>query len=150
MSAQCYTNKRRILAEVSVRKVQYPGSIALNNNPIYATTNCKPDFTRLVYLIKLCCTKTGKERVTTEEVTLILGAGGAFLIPTGTVLGGGASTVPSETVGGGGASGQVFTETTPEPLEDVGGGGASALATESVAGGDASTTATETASGGGA
>lgn len=150
MSAQCYTNKRRILAEVSVRKVQYPGSIALNNNPIYATTNCRPDFSRLVYLIKLCCTKVGKDRIITEEVTLILGAGGAFLVTPGVVLGGGASTVPTETVGGGGASGRVFIETPPEPLEDVGGGGASTLADESVAGGDASTLATETASGGGA
>lgn len=49
MSAQSYTNKRRVLAEASLRKVQYPGNIALNNNPILATRNCSPDFQSLIY-----------------------------------------------------------------------------------------------------
>ena len=56
-SAQCYTNKKRILAEVSVRKTQYPGSIALNNNPIYAATNCNPSFNSIIYFNNTCCNK---------------------------------------------------------------------------------------------
>ena len=58
MNAQCYTNKKRILAEASVRKVQYPGSIGLNNNPIYSAINCKPDFNNLNYVSKVCCIKS--------------------------------------------------------------------------------------------
>jgi len=49
MSTQAYTNKRRIIAEASQRKTQYPGFIGLNNNPIYASINCRPDFSEITY-----------------------------------------------------------------------------------------------------
>jgi len=56
MSAQAHTNKMRILAESSLVKVQYPGKVALNQNPIYSTVNCSPDFRVLQYSAKpLCC-----------------------------------------------------------------------------------------------
>jgi len=54
-SAQCYTNKQRVMSEASVRKTQYPGSIALNNNPMYASINCNPIFNNLIYLSNNCC-----------------------------------------------------------------------------------------------
>lgn len=52
-SAQCFTNKRRILADVSNNKAQYP-RLAVNNNPLYATSTCQPNFKILLYK-KLCC-----------------------------------------------------------------------------------------------
>jgi len=56
MSAQAHTNKMRILAEASLVKVQYPGKVGLNNNPIYSTINCSPDFRVLKYSSKpVCC-----------------------------------------------------------------------------------------------
>ena len=46
----------RILAESSLVKVQYPGKVALNQNPIYSTVNCSPDFRVLDYSGKpVCC-----------------------------------------------------------------------------------------------
>jgi len=54
-TAQAYTNKRRILAEAALRKTQYPGSIGLNNNPIYASINCNPAFNTLNYSNNNCC-----------------------------------------------------------------------------------------------
>ena len=60
MSAQSYTNKRRVLAEASLQKVQYPGNIGLNNNPILATRNCSPDFQSLIYKPICGCDFTGK------------------------------------------------------------------------------------------
>ena len=103
MSAQCYTNKRRVLAEASLRKTQYPGSIGLNNNPIYASINCNPDFTKLTYLINRCCIRNINKSLPAEEVLLILGAGGANSESTATVSGGGAFSIATETVSGGGA-----------------------------------------------
>lgn len=56
MSAQAYTNKLRILAEAAITKVQYPGRIALNKNPILSTINCSPDFSVIDYVpIPKCC-----------------------------------------------------------------------------------------------
>jgi hypothetical protein len=104
MSAQCYTNKRRILAEASLRKTQYPGSIGLNNNPLYASINCKPNFTELVYLINRCCTKVIRLPLPTKEPLLVISGGNAFSFSNGTVSGGGAGTVPTETVEGGNSS----------------------------------------------
>jgi hypothetical protein len=56
MSAQAYTNKLRVLAEAAVTKVQYPGRIALNKNPILSTINCSPNFSIIDYVpIPRCC-----------------------------------------------------------------------------------------------
>ena len=54
MSVQRLTNRKRILAEVSNNKVQYP-RLAINNNPIYATSTCQPNFFPLQYATRICC-----------------------------------------------------------------------------------------------
>jgi hypothetical protein len=60
MSAQCYTNRRRIRAEASVLKVQYKKGVTVNNNPIYATLNCLPDFQELTYIPACECPFNGR------------------------------------------------------------------------------------------
>jgi hypothetical protein len=61
MSAQAYTNKLRLLAEAGVTKVQYPGRIALNKNPILSTSNCSPDFSVINYIPNpRCCVYSQK------------------------------------------------------------------------------------------
>lgn len=52
-SAACYTNKRRVLAEASVTKVEYPGKIAVNNGAL-SVRNCSPDFQVLSYTKPVC------------------------------------------------------------------------------------------------
>jgi hypothetical protein len=151
MSAQCYTNKRRVLAEASVRKVHYPGSVALNNNPLYASINCKPDFNKVVYLIKLCCFKTPQNTLPDGEYIVVLGAGGASTIITEIVSGGGASVTPTETVGGGYSSGSMFVEILSMLSTGTAFAGNSTGVSEgTIGGGDASTVATDTAMGGSA
>lgn len=55
-SAACYTNKRRILAQASVTKVQYPGRIAVNNDSIFSVINCNSDYDTIDYITtKPCC-----------------------------------------------------------------------------------------------
>ena len=62
-SAACYTNKRRVLAESSLTKVQYPGRIANNNDVILSVQNCSPNFEVLNYTKPVCnlkrCSKQG-------------------------------------------------------------------------------------------
>lgn len=60
MSAQSYTNKRRTLAEASVVKVEYKKGVTVNNNPIYASINCLPDFQQLTYVPVCTCPFDGK------------------------------------------------------------------------------------------
>jgi len=55
MSAQAYTNRLRILAEIGVRKVQYQKQTALNRNPLLAAANCNPDFTPITYIPACFC-----------------------------------------------------------------------------------------------
>ena len=59
MSAQAYTNRRRILAEVAVPKVQHKKFIAVNRNPLAATINCNPEFTSLQYTDVCVCPFNG-------------------------------------------------------------------------------------------
>ena len=49
-TASAYINKVRVRREATATKVQYPGSIALNTNPIYAAINCNPVFDVLRYM----------------------------------------------------------------------------------------------------
>jgi hypothetical protein len=100
MSAQCYTNKRRILAEASLRKVQYPGSIGLNNHPLYASINCKPDFSELVYLIKLCCVRTYSTEKPPIRI-IILEGGRSTTLSLDIVDGGNALTDSYDIIDGG-------------------------------------------------
>lgn len=60
MSTQAYTNKRRVLAEAGNRKVQYPGKVATNVNPIYATINCSANFQQLTYRDICGCSFTNR------------------------------------------------------------------------------------------
>lgn len=53
-SAACYTNKRRVIAEASLTKVQYPRQIAVQNT-LLSTENCERNFTPLTYIFKNCC-----------------------------------------------------------------------------------------------
>lgn len=98
MSTQAYTNKRRILAEASLRKVQYPGSIGLNNTPLYASINCNPDFNELTYSAKTCCTKVGSAP---PGLSSILDGGNGRTLSTIVLNGGNATTNSNEIFDGG-------------------------------------------------
>lgn len=54
-SAASYINKLRTQAEANVVKVQYPGNVAKNQNPLYASIACNPVFTVLSYQVRTCC-----------------------------------------------------------------------------------------------
>jgi len=102
MSAQCYTNKRRILAEASVTKTQYPGSIGLNNNPIYASINCNPNFNELAYLIKLCCFRSNPiQKSEPQNTLLILDGLHSRIVPLGILDASNALTFSYEIIDGG-------------------------------------------------
>jgi hypothetical protein len=63
MSAQSYTNKRRILAEISVVKTQYKKGVSVNNNAMYASINCLPDFQQITYAPVCTCPFNGRGTV---------------------------------------------------------------------------------------
>jgi hypothetical protein len=48
MSAQAYTNKRRVLAQASLLKVQYPTTVAFTNRLVSAI-NCNQNFQTIQY-----------------------------------------------------------------------------------------------------
>lgn len=54
-SSASFTNRRRVLAEASITKVQYPGRVANNNDSILSVKNCLPDYSELIYKTKFCC-----------------------------------------------------------------------------------------------
>lgn len=56
MSAACYTNRVRTRAQARVTKVQYPGYIANNYDPLFSTGGCSPRFDVLNYILKKSCT----------------------------------------------------------------------------------------------
>ena len=58
MSAQGYTNKRRILAEASVLKVQYPKYVA-SKNTVSATIDCDSNYQAITYKDICSCKFTG-------------------------------------------------------------------------------------------
>lgn len=53
-SAACYTNKRRVIAEASITKVQYPRQIAVQNT-LLSTENCPRNFLSLNYVHNIPC-----------------------------------------------------------------------------------------------
>lgn len=53
-SAACFTNRRRVIAESSLTKVQYPGKIA-SENPLLPVRNCSPNFSILQYVDNVRC-----------------------------------------------------------------------------------------------
>jgi len=58
MSAQRYTNKLRVDAEARLTKVQFPGKVGLNINPIQSTCRLSPDFSITNYTISKCSIPT--------------------------------------------------------------------------------------------
>ena len=58
MSTQSYTNKRRIIAEASVLKIQYPKFIAVKNQ-LSPTIDCNQTYDTLVYKDICMCKFTG-------------------------------------------------------------------------------------------
>ena len=58
MSAQAYTNRRRILAEASVLKVQYPVRVAVTNT-LVPTINCNQNFQPIQYNEVCMCVFNG-------------------------------------------------------------------------------------------
>ena len=108
MSAQAYTNRRRILAEVGVPKVQYKKFIAQNRNPLAATINCNPDFRTLQYKdVCMCpfngygpyvpipptpppiCIPTYDGGISTTNANIIFSGSSSISIPTLPILEGG-------------------------------------------------------------
>lgn len=63
MSAQCYTNKRRILAEASLVKTVYPGRVEYTNK-LSATINCNQNFQPLLYKDICKCGFNGRVTIT--------------------------------------------------------------------------------------
>jgi hypothetical protein len=59
MSAQAYTNKRRVLAEASALKVQYIKNVAFTNSLI-STINCNQTFQTLAYKDICACPFNGR------------------------------------------------------------------------------------------
>ena len=53
-SASTYINRRRVLVEASITKVQYPGKIE-NKNPLLPVRNCYPNYSVLRYSVRRCC-----------------------------------------------------------------------------------------------
>ena len=76
MSAQSYTNKRRILAEASVVKVEYKKGLAVNKNTIYATINCLPDFQQITYIPVCKCPFDGRGTLSTDVPLIVAIDGG--------------------------------------------------------------------------
>ena len=104
MSSAWYTNKRRVLAEAALTKVQYPGRIA-NTNPILPVQNCQPNFSILNYVVPTNCRKYKSCAPVVEEPTLgsIL-EGGDYTTESTTILDGGNYTTESTTILDGGNS----------------------------------------------
>jgi hypothetical protein len=59
MSAQAYTNKRRILAEASLLKTVYPGRVGVKNI-LAATIDCTQSFQPIEYTDICGCKFTGR------------------------------------------------------------------------------------------
>ena len=59
-SAACYTNKVKVTAYSKNSKVNYPGNIAVNSDPLFASLGCNPRFTVQRYTVPpLCGVKRG-------------------------------------------------------------------------------------------
>jgi hypothetical protein len=54
-SAQCFTNRIRVQAEARLTKVQFPGNLARNSNPLEASVALSPDYTKINYVITNFC-----------------------------------------------------------------------------------------------
>jgi hypothetical protein len=104
MSSAWYTNRKRVLAEAALTKVQYPGRVAVNN-VILSVQNCQPNFSVLDYIPPVNCRKYKSCNPVVPEPTLgsILD-GGNYTTESTTVLDGGNYTTESTTILDGGNS----------------------------------------------
>lgn len=73
MSAQGYTNKIRAATEGRLTKVQFPGKVAVNNNPIQASVRLSPNFTTNNYTISKCSIPTFNELNCGEKLPVVYG-----------------------------------------------------------------------------
>ena len=71
MSAQSYTNKKRILAEASLRKTVYPGRVGFKNT-LSATIDCNQSFEPLVYKDICGCGFTGRGIIPPQPIPPII------------------------------------------------------------------------------
>lgn len=137
-SAACYTNKRRVLAESSVTKVQYPGKIAVNNDVILSARNCSPDFGVLVYKVLPNCNKVCGIAI---SYPFTYSGGNAFSNPTGWISGGNAGNNAISYSGGNASSnptGWISGGNAGAPLS-YGGGNAFTSPSSGISGGSANT-----------
>lgn len=104
MSSAWYTNRKRVLAEAALTKVQYPGKIAVNN-AILSVQNCQPNFSVLDYTPLVNCSKCKLPNPVIPEPSLgdILD-GGNYTTESTTILDGGNYTTESTTILDGGNS----------------------------------------------
>ena len=103
-SAACYTNKRRVIAEASITKVQYPGKIANNNDSILSVQNCSPNFATLAYYTHIICRKNCHKPGPPEPILDNILEGGSGPDEFTTILDGGNGTTESTTILDGGNS----------------------------------------------
>lgn len=69
-SAAAYTNKRRVSAEASNNKVQYPGNVARNSQSLAPACPINPNFQVLNYIgISLGCQAQLYKQITVEVIT---------------------------------------------------------------------------------
>jgi hypothetical protein len=98
MSAQGYTNRRRVLAEVGVQKVQYKKFIAVNRNPLAATINCDPNFSPIVYKDICMCPFNGYGPSIPSPPQPSTYDGGNYATQSSNILDGGSSATNSTNV----------------------------------------------------
>lgn len=54
-SAACYTNKVKVVAYSKNTKVEYPGNVAINSDPLFASLGCNPRFALQKYTVPPSC-----------------------------------------------------------------------------------------------
>ena len=92
-SAACFTNRRRVIAEASLLKVQYPGKIA-SENPLLPVQNCRPDFSVLTYVDNIPC----KKYYPADRLQVAVYDGGNYSTSASDVLEGGNYATESTTI----------------------------------------------------
>lgn len=56
-SAACFTNKVKVIAQAKNTKVEYPGNVGSNSDPLKATIGCSPNFSVQVYTPLPACAR---------------------------------------------------------------------------------------------
>ncbi len=102
-SAACYTNKRRVIAEASLTKVQYPQQIAVQNT-LLPTENCSRNFSSVIYYTHIVCRTNCNKYYPPQPIFGSIIDGGSGLSEYTTILDGGSGTTESTTILDGGNS----------------------------------------------